>query len=459
MSQDAAPIWPDSAVEARWRRSVEAVLKGRAFEAVMTTRSEDGVLLQPLYPRSPPDAAQPRRLVAPVRVIQPIDHPDPWSAQQAATDEVAGGADGLTLVGIGAPGAHGFGLLWEEGVLARVLDGLALDRLVLRVDAHPAEAARAAALVAALVERRGLDPAALSIDLGADPGAALALRRRGFTGPVTRADGRPFHEAGATEAQELASVLAAGVAALRGLDAAGVTAGELSDAFAVVLVAETDILMTVAKLRAWRRLWGRVTEACGLADAPAALHAETAWRSLTRLDPWTNAMRGGVAAAAAILGGADSLTVLPVTAALGLADGAARRLARNTGRILLDEAHLAATLDPAAGAGAFEHATAALCEQAWTLFQGIESGGGLAAAMRSGAWPAALAESRSRRADEVAAGQRPILGATVFAAPHGPCPPVLAELPASWAGPAAPDLPSIRIAAASEAAGLAAARP
>ena len=112
---------------------------------------------------------------------------------------------------------------------------------------------------------------------------------------------------------------------------------------------------------------------------------------LTRRDPWTNLLRGTFACAAALLGGADGVAVLPHTAALGLADAFARRLARNTALVLLEEAHLCKVADPAAGSGAFDALTAALCTEAWGVFQAVEREGGLPAALASGSWQARIA--------------------------------------------------------------------
>ena len=120
---------------------------------------------------------------------------------------------------------------------------------------------------------------------------------------------------------------------------------------------------------------------------------------MTARDPYVNVMRGAMAAFSAGLGGADSVSVLPHTLAVGLPDSLARRLARNAQLILLRESHLGFVADPAAGAGAFEALTKALCERAWALFQEIEGEGGL---------PSALAE---RRVPASGRGQRGGAGA------------------------------------------------
>ena len=80
---------------------------------------------------------------------------------------------------------------------------------------------------------------------------------------------------------------------------------------------------------------------------------------MTRRDPYVNILRTTIAVFAAGLGGADAITVLPFTAAIGLPDRFARRIARNTQLVLLEESNLAKVADPAAGSGGIEDLTAA----------------------------------------------------------------------------------------------------
>src|SRR5690606_14304291 len=128
------------------------------------------------------------------------------------------------------------------------------------------------------------------------------------------------------EAQELAFALAEAVAALRVLEAGGLPLEEARKAIAFRLAADADQFASICKLRALRRLWARVEKSCGLTPSPAYVETETAWRMMTRRDPWVNALRTTTAAFSAGVGGADAVTVLPFTQALGLPDGQARRL-------------------------------------------------------------------------------------------------------------------------------------
>ncbi|WP_279359581.1 methylmalonyl-CoA mutase family protein [Methylobacterium indicum] len=454
-----------AATEAQWRALVDGVLKGADFEKRLVRRTPDGIEVAPLYPAAEA-APQPGR-AAPGRwrVSQRVDHPDPAEANALALTDLEGGADALTLVLAKSPAARGFGLPGPQAIEA-ALSGVMLPLIGLRLDAGAAGPDAATALVA-LGKARGDDLGALDIDLGLDPVAVEAatgaapswpalseilrdLDAAGFTGRAFLADARPFHEAGAGEALELAALLSGALATLRALEAGGIPLERARDALAFLLVADSDEFLTVAKTRALRRLWARVEEACGLDPAPLRLHAETAWRSTTKRDPWVNLLRATAAAFSAGLGGADAITVLPFTAALGLPDAFARRCARNTQHVLLDEANLWRVADPAAGAGGFETLTEALCTEAWAQFQAIERDGGIAASLRSGALATRLAALRQARDAELATRRQPITGTSEFPDLHEAPVAVLAPAPAADPVPEGA-LPSRRLAEPYEA--------
>ncbi|WID96011.1 methylmalonyl-CoA mutase subunit beta [Bosea vestrisii] len=428
--------------EAQWRAAVDKVLKGADFEKRLVGRTADGVRIEPLYEAAAEPSSRPLRAQAGRwRVAARVDHPDAAEAARLALAELEGGADSLSLSFAGAPAARGFGLnATSVDALDAALDGVMLDLVRLRLDPAP-RGRKHALLLADLVAQRGYAPSSLQIDFGMEPIGVLAssgalavqlpelgkriaktiatLKSRGFIGPFLAADGRVWHEAGATEAQELGAVLATAVTYLRLLEAEGVPLAEARDAISFTLVADADEFVTVAKLRAARLLWDRVQRACGLDPKPVFIHAETAWRSLTRRDPWVNLLRGTIAAFSAGVGGADSIGVQPFTAALGLPDGFARRIARNTQLILLEEANLWRVADPAAGAGGFEALTQALCEQGWRKFQDLEAESadglaGIVAALANGHIQKGLSRERDARAKAIATRREPITGTSEF---------------------------------------------
>jgi methylmalonyl-CoA mutase len=245
------------------------------------------------------------------------------------------------------------------------------------------------------------------------------LRAARFGGALAELDGRVVHEAGGSEAQELASVLAAAAWWLRALAENGVSAEAALPQVAASLTVDRDQFVSVAKLRAMRLLWARLAELCGAPGVPLSIHGETSRRTLTRTDPHTNLVRTTIAAIAAALAGADTISVVPFDAALGLPGASARALARNTHHLLIEESHLHRVADPGAGSGLVESLTDALAETAWSEFQQLEREGGILESLAAGALQARIAEKREALAAEVASGSAPLVGATIFAHPDG----------------------------------------
>jgi methylmalonyl-CoA mutase len=142
-------------------------------------------------------------------------------------------------------------------------------------------------------------------------------------------------------------------------------------------------------------------------------------------------LRTSVAVAAAGLGGADSISVLPHTAALGLPDALARRIARNTQLVLLEESNLARVVDPAAGSGALEAITQQLCAAAWSLFQEIENAGGVWAALEAGTIQQKVAAVCAERQKAIARRTDILTGTNEFPNIHEDAPAVLHVAPAA----------------------------
>ncbi|MFD0660256.1 methylmalonyl-CoA mutase family protein [Thermocatellispora tengchongensis] len=236
-------------------------------------------------------------------------------------------------------------------------------------------------------------------------------------------DATPYHDAGGSDAEELGCSIATGVAYLRALTAprpggAGLSVPEALAQIDFRYAATADQFLTVAKLRAARRLWARVAEACGApGDGGQRQHAVTSSAMMTARDPWVNMLRTTVACFAAGVGGAGAVTVQPFDACLGLPDDFARRIARNTQTLLLEEAHVGRVADPAGGSWYAESLTAGLAEAAWAWFQEIERAGGMAAALASGLVQARLAATAARRAQDVGHRRAPITGVSEFADP------------------------------------------
>jgi methylmalonyl-CoA mutase len=440
LAADFAPATRDD-----WLAIVSASLKGAPFDKKLVSKTYDGLGIEPLYERAANAAPIAGRAPgSPWQLMVRVDHPDPAVANAQARRDLENGASGLALVFGGAIGAHGYGLEPSRAAISRALEDIHLDAAT-AIECDAGSATEAAGLLADHVEQRGFSSTSVDIRFALDPlgsaaacgrlpapwaqaarelaAAASHLSERGFSRQLVAADGRPVHAAGGSEAQELAIALANALAYLRALEGDGIDLHKARDMVFFRLAADADQFLTIAKFRALRRLWARVQEACGLAPTPAFVSAETAWRMMTRREAAVNMLRTTMAAFAAGIGGADAVTVLPFTAALGLPDEHARRIARNTQLILLEESYVAKVADPAAGSGAMEALTTQLCAAAWTLFQELEAAGGAAAALESGLIQHKIAAIRTERAAAIARRRDVLTGTSEF--------PDLTEVPAT----------------------------
>jgi len=226
----------------------------------------------------------------------------------------------------------------------------------------------------------------------------------------------PHAKAGATAVYELALAIATGVEYLRRLEAAGIEPEVVFRRMRFILPVGRDFFMEVAKLRAVRWLWARVGDACDVPVVARAvpIQAITSPRCLTIRDPWVNILRGTVESFAAVVGGADVLTVLPFDSAIGQSDEAARRLALNTQTILREESGLDRVADPAAGSYFVERLTHDLAAAAWDRFQRIEAAGGMASHLLSGAVARELGEASTHKRHTVSTRRDVVTGVSSY---------------------------------------------
>ncbi|MGE2719947.1 methylmalonyl-CoA mutase small subunit [Mycolicibacterium celeriflavum] len=320
--------------------------------------------------------------------------------------------------------------------LDRLFDGVFLDLVpVLFEIAGPDYGSAADTVLGLLGDLDDDQRSRLSVDLGADPLTAPLSGRvapdpaivvataaklgeyRGGVRAIT-VDGPAFHNRGASASWELAGVAAAGVSYLRQLGEGGV---DISDALRQIsfrVAADDDQFMTIAKMRAARLLWARIAEVVGAPEHGAVrLHATTSLPMMAKRDPWVNMLRTTVAAFSAGVGGADTIQVHPFDVAIaggfpGTSASFARRMARNTQLLLLEESHLGRVLDPAAGSWHVEDLTEQLAEQAWKHFQDIESRGGFEQARDHVA--AEIDEVAQRRTDDIAHRRTALTGVNEF---------------------------------------------
>jgi methylmalonyl-CoA mutase len=447
----------------QWRALVEKVLSRSGIDSeALTTETYDGFALQPLYTADDvaPDTGFPGLpqftrggRAAGVGWDVRQRHAHPTLTRQAVLADLEHGVTSLWLV-VGPSGV-------PLDALPDVLSEVYLDLAPVTLDAGADVGAAAAALLG-IHEDKGIQASEVRGNLGADP---LGLRARTGTpqdvdGVVELAriakryanlrsvvvDALPYHEAGSSDGQEIGYALATAVAYLRALTDAGLTAEDAARQLEFRFAATADQFGTIAKLRAARRLWARVAEVTE-ANTAVPQHAVTSTTMMTRRDPWVNMLRTTLACFAAGVGGADAVTVQPFDTAIGLPDAFARRIARNTQSILLEESRIGTVLDPAGGSWYVERHTDELARAGWAVFQEVERAGGIAAALDAGLVDERIAAVRAARTARLDAGEEAITGVTVFPNPDEK---PLTREPAP--APPAGGLPRVRYAEPFEAA-------
>lgn len=270
----------------------------------------------------------------------------------------------------------------------RLAGGLGLDPLGMHSLASPLELEQVPALVAQALE---VCPGLTAISVSS---AAL-------------------HLGGASDAQELGALLASSVSYLRQLEKHGIAPEVAASQMEMSLQLGANFFRSVTKLRSARRLVDSLFAACGV-QARIRIHATTAERSFTLYEPSVNLLRSTSAVSAALVGGADSVSVLPADLRRAGQDAIAARMTLNIPQVLLEEAQLSRVGDPAGGSWYFERHRELLTHKAWEFFQAIESRGGMDAVLASGWMRDEIAETAAARRAMVAERSVPITGVSEF---------------------------------------------
>ena len=444
--------FPDSG-DAAWRKEVEKALKGGEFDTLIKT-TLDGVVRGPLFTREDlaglDSSGQPghapfvrgahaeRDQYMPWAIRQSVNAPDPKVSNRQILEELEGGASEIMLR-LDPLGETGTAVRTIEE-LKQVLDGVLLD--VAPIHLAPSRMSpQFAALFVGFLEQSGLDLSKLRGGLGLSPigqksyaggGAAELPERLKRTCEVAAYINSSLpnvqtvsitasapHEAGGSEAQEIAFACAGGASYMRAFIDHGLSPDDAASALEFSFAVDADVHLTIAKLRAARQAWAKVAEAFGVSENQRymRLHAISSGRMLATQDAYTNLIRNTCAGLGAAAGGADSLTIRPFTEALGGSSAFARRLARNLQVLLMEESHLGRVADPAGGSYLHETLGNRLAMAGWAIFQDIERQGGLFETVKSGWFQTQIAEMRKKRHDLLTSGHEAMIGVTRYPNP------------------------------------------
>lgn len=423
--------WQDLAAAVLNRgRSEDVLLDGPAAERALHRALQGGLDVAPLHLREDRPLGVPGAMPF-TRGRALREGTLPWDVRQLHEDPDAQRSRAAVLDDL----EHGVTSVWvhvgDDGVaaadLATVLADVRLDLAPVVVSSVTDQPGAARALLDVVGDQRsaggnlGLDPVAASLRLGTRPdldGLADLLRvadaREGWR--ALTLDARVLHDAGATEVDALATAVATGVAYLRHLEAEGVAPEVAFRHVDLRVPATADQFLTAACLRAVRRVWARVGEACGVPEdrRGARTHAVTSLRMTSREDPWVNVLRATLAVFGASVGGADAVTVLPYDTASGLPERFSRRLARNTQILLADESNVGRVTDPGGGSWYLESLTEQVASAVWDRFREVEAAGGVLTALDDGLLHGWVEAATRDRDAELATRRTPLTGVSTY---------------------------------------------
>jgi methylmalonyl-CoA mutase len=403
-----------------WQALIARDLKDADPEKRLTWRTDEGLGVRPFYRAEDltelacvdtlPGVFPYRRgarAIGEWQIREEIDAANAEEANRMACAAVAAGAGGIAFSGF---------LVESPRELEKLLRGLA------EIPVHFERAGEP--MLRMLIERRNGSPYAAQISTGCDALASMEFAAEtiwaipaGLT-PFT-IHGAPFAEAGATAVEEAGFALAAGVDFLAALAERGVDVNHAAAALEFSFAVGSTYFFEIAKFRAFRMLWARAVESFGGTHeaARARIAARTSKWNKTLYDPHVNILRTTTEAMAAVLGGADAVTVTPFDACYKAPDEASRRLARNTQLLLKHEAWLGRVADTGGGSYALETITDFLAREGWRVMQEIEARGGFRKAQAEGMIAQSLERSLAAREQAIASRRRALVGTNQYANP------------------------------------------
>lgn len=228
-----------------------------------------------------------------------------------------------------------------------------------------------------------------------------------------------YHNGGANALQEIAYGLSAAVQYLWEGQKQGLPIASLAEKIVFSFAVDSNYFMTIAKLRAARRLWACLAEAFETAPEhfKMAIHAVTSELTETLYDEHVNILRTTNQAFAAAIGGIEYLQIHPFNHASGGIGDFSERIARNTHLILKEETNITTVVDPAGGSWYVEQLTDELAEKAWGKFLEIDEAGGILAIIKQGTLQKELTDVFQKRIQNAAYRKESMIGTNVYPNP------------------------------------------
>jgi methylmalonyl-CoA mutase len=238
---------------------------------------------------------------------------------------------------------------------------------------------------------------------------------------VINVNGHYFNSAGATIAQELGFSLASGAEYLTIATNAEIPVDDVAERMMFSFGIGSNYFLEIARLRAARLLWAKIVEQYKPADEKSLqmhIHCNTSAWNKTLFDPYVNLLRTTTEAMSSIIGGTQSLNILPFDTFYKDSDEFSNRLARNQQIILKEEVYLDKVVDPSAGSYYIENLTQLIADAAWKIFMQIAEKGGMIEAVKTGFVQELVEKSAAQRLDDIANRRLIQLGTNQYPNPN-----------------------------------------
>jgi methylmalonyl-CoA mutase len=418
-----------------WKARITADLKGADYEKSLTRSTYEGITTQPFYTaaggnnQSVTEAApgnfpyaRGKKTSGNTWLNTPLILADAGTgaALAKAREALNGGADALELY---LPDADSLSV-------PELVSAIDLTKIPVQFHLSPASAGFATKLLQATAQA-GIAPENLLCRFFYDPltqSIAADAKNTGDSGQIlsgghsflfpVSVNGASFYNSGASLVQEIAFTLSAATEYIHQLTESGKTADEALQGAIFRMAVGTNYFFEIAKLRALRLLWSAVVKSFGAAPETAAtlrIQSVTSSWHQTLFDPQTNMLRATTEAMSAIIGGCDSLTILPYNSEIGATGNFSTRIARNISIILKEESYFGNVADPAAGSYYVESLTNDLAEKAWELFTETEAAGGYLQASKTGLIEEKIEAVKTEKHKNLARGKDKLVGTNQFA--------------------------------------------
>ena len=428
----------------KWMEKITADLKGADFKKKLVWKTRDGIEVMPFYRQEDLDKLGHTGFLPGdypfVRGVNVSDNT--WLVRQDITvnDYKAANAKALDILmrGVSSPG---FVIEEPQSItvenISLLLSGIHLESVEVNFST-PGMAKELLAAVAAVLKSSGADTAKVRICIAADPLGRLALNGK-LCVPVDQGldyladlvkesagvhgikclepSGTIFSNAGAGPAAELAYTLSLGNEYMAALTSRGINADTAARAMRFTFGIGPDFFPEIAKLRAARMLWATIVKGYEPASEEASgmhIHSVTGRWNKTLYDPHVNMLRTQTEAMAAVLGGAESITVEPFDTVFRSAGEFSERIARNQQLLLMEESHLGKVADPGAGSYYLEELTLMMAKESWKLFLEIENEGGFLKSLQTGTIQGKIAAAAKSRKEDTAKRREILLGTNQY---------------------------------------------